>query len=76
MIVTLRDSLCIKRIGSDNIGSSLEIAAMNISHHVGTRKAQHIIIAFQLSWDILKTLSPEVFLVKRTNHAMRTLGTQ
>ena len=60
MIVCLRDALAAERVGGDNIGTHFEILTMDICDDVRTSQGKHVVVAFQQTCHILKTVSPEI----------------
>ena len=60
MIVCLRDALTAERVGRDDIGTYFEILAMDVCNDIWASQGEHVVIAFQQSRHILKTVSPEI----------------
>ena len=44
-IVGERNALCGKSVGGDDVGSSFQVLPMNVGDDVGTRQAEHIVVA-------------------------------
>ena len=61
-VVGLADALGTKRVGLDDVGTSPEVAAMDVENHVRTRQTEHVIVAAHLSTEQVE-LAPEVLFL-------------
>ena len=61
-IVGLADALGTKRVGFDDVGTSLEVAAVDVENHVRTRQAEHVIVAAHLSAEQVEPAAEVLFL--------------
>ena len=63
-VVAHGDALGVERIGLDDVGTSLQILAVNVAHHEGTRQRQHVVAALQVVAMTGEPASAEVLLAQ------------
>ena len=62
MIVGLADALAAEGIGRNQVGTGLQIAAVNLTDNAGTRQVEHVVVARHHTLHVAKPLSAEVTL--------------
>ena len=72
MIVGLRDALTTECVGGNDICPCLQIQAVDIGNHIGTRQREHVVVTLHLTRKMRKTVSPEVFFRKTVSLYLRT----
>ncbi len=73
-IVALRDHLGVERIGLEQVGTGLEVAAVDLGDDVGPRDGQEIIVATQILGMRAEPLPAEILLLQRVRLDHRAHG--
>ena len=75
VIVGLTDALAAEGIGRDKVGTSLQIAAVNVHNDSRARQVEHVVITRHHAWHVAETFAPEVPLRQAIGLNLSSHGT-